>query len=201
MACWQAVAFRMPAAQLEKDGWWATPPCCGVQGERTIFPWRSSRELWIIKWCSMKKVWCWPWPSRGVPSILECSRGVLSNSTRAPNMPHPLLERGDLLDLNILDALRKDPMTPAPAERASSLRPRAEEPISVPATSKPTALEPEEAAQQEQFALVLRRRPLNLPVFILSLVDESGPPSLKEADWFMSILLGVQLDFASLRFL
>ena len=59
----------------------------------------------------------------------------------------PLLEMEDLLDLNMLDVVRKDPVTPAPAERASSLRARAEEPIGVPTPSEPTTLEPEGAAQ------------------------------------------------------
>ena len=70
----------------------------------------------------------------------------------------PLLERGDLLDLDMLNVARKDPMTPAPAERALSLRPRAEELIGVPAPSMPTALEPEKATQPEEFTLVLWRR-------------------------------------------
>ena len=72
----------------------------------------------------------------------------------------PLLERGYLLDLNMLDMRRKDPMIPGPAERALLPRPRVEESISVPAPSKPTTLESEEATPPEEFALVLRRRPL-----------------------------------------
>ena len=75
----------------------------------------------------------------------------------------PLLERGVLLDLDMLVMTRKDLMTPAPAERASSQRPRVEEPISVPASSEPTVSEPEEAAQPEEFAVVLSRRPLASP--------------------------------------
>ena len=68
----------------------------------------------------------------------------------------PLLESGDLLNLNMLYVVMKDPVTPAPVERASSL----EEPVSVPAPSEPTASEPEEAAQPEDFTLVPKRRPL-----------------------------------------
>ena len=45
-------------------------------------------------------------------------------------------------------------MTPAPAERVSSLRPRAEEPIVVPAFNKLPTSEPDEAPQSEGLALV-----------------------------------------------
>ena len=137
-------------------------------------------------------------PSEVCCPIWNATRDALQSSTRAPQMPHPLLERGDLLDLDMLDVVRKDPMTSAPAEKASSLRPRVEKPISVSGSSKPTTLEPEEAAQPEEFALVLRSRPLAPLGFTLSWVDESLPPPQEEADWPMSIPLGTQLDFASL---
>ena len=75
----------------------------------------------------------------------------------------------------MLDMVRKDPMTPAPAERALSLRHRAEEPIGVPAPNKPPALEPEEAAQSEELAFRQRRRPSASPGFTLSWADESDP--------------------------
>ena len=94
-----------------------------------------------------------PWLSRGVPFILEHPSGALQSRTRDPWMPHPLLEKGDLLDLNMLDMVRKDPVTPAPAERASLLRPRVEGLISVPAFSEPTNLEPEEAHNQKNLPL------------------------------------------------
>ena len=60
----------------------------------------------------------------------------------------------------MLDVVGKDPMTLAPAERASLLVPRVEELVGVPGPSKPTTLESEEAAQLDEFFLVLRRRPL-----------------------------------------
>ena len=34
----QAAAFRVPAAQLEKDGWWAAVPCLGVLGQKDYLP-------------------------------------------------------------------------------------------------------------------------------------------------------------------
>ena len=94
-------------------------------------------------------------------------------------MPCPLLERGDLLDLGMLDVARKDPVTSAPAERASSLRPRVEELIGVPASNELPPLEPREAAQSEELAHMQRRRPLALLGFTLSWADESDQ-SLQE---------------------
>ena len=112
----------------------------------------------------------------------------------------PLLEKGNLLDLEMLDVARKDPMTPAPAERASSLRPRVEEPVGVPTPNELSALEPEEAAQSEDLALV-QRRLLAPPGFTLSWVNKSGSSPLEEADWLVSIPLEIpqdaQLDLTS----
>ena len=113
-----------------------------------------------------------------------------------------LLEKANLLYLEMLDMVRKDHMTPAPAERASSLIPRVEQPISVPTPNELPASEPEEAAQSEELALVQRRRPLAPTGFILSWVDESGPPPIEEAKWPVTIPLGIlwgaQLDHTSL---
>ena len=81
----------------------------------------------------------------------------------------PLLERGDLIDLEMLEMVRKDPVTPSPAERALSPRPRVEEPIGVPTPNEPPTSEPEEAAQSAELALVLRERPLAPPGFTLSM--------------------------------
>ena len=76
----------------------------------------------------------------------------------------PLLNSGDLLNLNMLDMVIKDPVTLIPAKRASL----SEEPVSVPTPSEPTTSEPEETAQSEDFALVPRRTPLGPPGFTLS---------------------------------
>ena len=45
----QATAFRLPATQWEKDSLWTAPPCLRCWGEGTTFPWKTSRELEIIK--------------------------------------------------------------------------------------------------------------------------------------------------------
>ena len=158
MACQQAMAFRVPATQLETDGQWADMPCLGVLGERTIIPQRTSKESGIIEKCDVKKWWHWPWPFRGALSDPE----------------HHLLEMGDLLDLKIMDMVRKDPIFPALTERASSLRPRVEKLIGVPTPNQLPTSEPEKAAQSEALALMQRRRPLTSPEFTLSWVDKSN---------------------------
>ena len=122
-------------------------------------------------------------------------RDALQSSTRAPQLPHPLLERGDLLNFDMLDVVIKDPMTLAPEEKASL----PEELISVPTHSKLTTSEPEEAAQPEDFDLVPKRSPLALPGFSRSWANESSSSLPEQADWPMSIPLGAQLDFASLE--
>ena len=73
----------------------------------------------------------------------------------------------------MLDVVMKDLMTLGPEKIALSL----EEPFSLPTPSKPTTSQPEKAAQPEDFTLVPRRRPLALPYFTLSQVDESRTPN------------------------
>ena len=87
-----------------------------------------------------------------------------------------LVEKGDLLDLTMLDMEKKDSMAPpVPIEGASSPEPRVKEPISLPA---------KKAAHSGELALVQR--------FTCSWVGESIPPSLEDADCPMSIALGAQ---------
>ena len=71
----------------------------------------------------------------------------------------PIVESGNQFDLEMMDVVKKDPMVPASAEGAQLSKPRAEELPIVTAPSKPTASEPEEAAQSEEFAIVPRKRP------------------------------------------
>ena len=89
-------------------------------------------------------------------------------------------------------------MVPTSAERALLLTPRVEELTSVTAPCKPTALEPEEATQSQEFTLVPIQRPMPTPSFTLSWTDKSRPPPLGDADWPMSTPLGFQLDLTSL---
>ena len=120
----------------------------------------------------MKKWWSWPWPFRGALSDLEYHQGCSAEQYKSSTDASPLLERGNLLDLEMLDVARKDSMTPAPAERVLSLRPRAEEPIGAPAHNKPLTLESEEASQSEELAFMQRVRLSAPPGFILSCVNE-----------------------------
>ena len=51
LACKQAAAFWIPAAELEKVGWWTSPPCLEVLGRGNTFPWRISRETMTTEYC------------------------------------------------------------------------------------------------------------------------------------------------------
>ena len=175
--CQQAMTFRLSAAQLERMADGSLCPALVCWGKRTIFPQKTSKESGMTEWCKVKKQWCWQWPFRGVPSDLEClgPRGALQSSKELHRCFTPLLEMGNLLDLKMLDMVRKDPMTPAPVGRVSLPRPRAQEPIGVPVPNEPTTLESEEAAHPEELALVQRRRPSVPSGFTLSWVDKSDP--------------------------
>ena len=85
----------------------------------------------------------------------------------------PLLQKGDLLDISILDVVEKDPVTPyIPTKRALSLEqksgPLEEEPSALPAPNIQEALEPEGAAHPGELALMQRRLPLAPPGFTSS---------------------------------
>ena len=57
-----------------------------------------------------------------------------------------LVQKGNLVDLPMLDVVKKDAVVPPfPAEGVSSPEPRAEEPIGLPDPDKPPTSEPEEA--------------------------------------------------------
>ena len=79
----QATAFRLPSAQLEKDGTWTAPTFLGVLGQRDYLPPKDFKELEIVKSCGMKKWWHWPWPSRGVPFIPECPQGCSAGQCKS----------------------------------------------------------------------------------------------------------------------
>ena len=89
-------------------------------------------------------------------------------------------------------------MVPASAERALSLTPRVEELTSVTPPSEPTTLEPEEAVQPKESAMVPRRRTPASPDFNFSWADRSKPPPLEDTDQPMSIPQGSQLDLTPL---
>ena len=86
-------------------------------------------------------------------------------------------------------------MTPAPAERASSLRPRTEGPIGAPT---PNELPTSEPTQSEELALMQRREPSAPPGFSLSWADKSNPPP-EDAALLVGIPLGAQVHLSSLE--
>ena len=63
----------------------------------------------------------------------------------------PLLDRGDLLDLNMLDVARKDPHDSEHLQKGSHNHyPEWKSWLSVPTPSEPTTPEPEEAAHNQR---------------------------------------------------
>ena len=148
MAHWQASAFRMPAASWKRTAVGllcsALPGCVGVKG---LSPLEGlPRSLGLARGATWRNGGVGHGPSEVHHQIWNATRAALQSSTRGQQMPALLLERGDLLDLKMLDMAGKHPVTPAPAERALSLRPRVEEPISVPTPNEPPTSEPKEAA-------------------------------------------------------
>ena len=196
----QAAAFRLPATQLEKDGWKITLPCLGVLGQRDYLPPKDSQEVQDYQEVQCKEMVVLDMAlqrcaiqSRTPPRVL-C--GAVQELCRCLT---PLLQRGNLLDLKMLDVARKDSMTPAPKERASWPRPRVKEPIGVPAPNEPPTLEPKEAAKSEELALMQERRPSAPPGFTLSWADESDPYPLEDTALPVLIPMGAQLDLSSLE--
>ena len=140
-----------------------------------------------------------PGPSKVHHLIWNSPRGAMWSSTGAPQMLTPLVKEGDLLDLAMLDAVKKNPMAPpVPAEGVSLLEPRVKEPINLPAANELPASGPEQDAHSGELALVWRRLPLAPPGFTCSLADESSQAPLEDADLPVSTSLGAQLDLSSL---
>ena len=82
----------------------------------------------------------------------------------------PLLKRGGLLDITMMNMVEKDPVTPpVPTERTSTLEkkpePQEEEPTTLPAPNRQQALEPEEASHFGELAIVQGRLPPAHPRF------------------------------------
>ena len=51
MTCQQAMAFRLPATQLEWDGSWTTPPCLGSLEQRDFLPlkdFKGAQDYWVV---------------------------------------------------------------------------------------------------------------------------------------------------------
>ena len=92
----------------------------------------------------------------------------------------PLLKRGNLLDITMLNVVEKDPVTlPIPTERASSLErkpePQEEEPTALPTPDRQETSEPEGAACLGELATVQRQFPSAPPGLTRSWVDKSDP--------------------------
>ena len=108
-----------------------------------------------------------------------------------------IIQSGNFLDLGMLNVAEKDSVAPASEDRAPSSIPRAEQPISITASSMPSTSEPGEATQPEEFTLVPRQRPLPSPGFSHFWANDSDQPPLEQAFWPMHMPWGAQLDFVS----
>ena len=114
-------------------------------------------------------------------TIWNAPRDAVWSSSGAPQLPYPLLEKGNLMILTMLDVVEKGPVTPLiPTEIASSpeekSEPREEEPTNLPAPNGQQASEPEGAASSGKLALVQRWLQLVPPGFTGSWADKSGQP-------------------------
>ena len=164
------MAFRLPVVQLEKDGLWATPPCLRVLGWKDYLPAKEFRGFWDYQILRKKET---------VVLVMALQRCAV-HSGRPPCMLCravqelcsclvPLVEKGNLLDLEMLDVSMKDPVMPAPElQEVDSTTP-----------SSPTITEISEPAgttHTEERALVLRHLLSTPPRFTRPWVEESGRP-------------------------
>ena len=150
LACQQAVAFRLPATQWEKDGSWTSPPCLGVK----VLP--SPKRLQGNLRLSSSADWRNDGAGHGAPEACHpfwnAPRGALWGSARAPQMPHPHgwewqpiwpQDVGCGEGTHDPSLWRKSPITNT-QRRTNN--------VTVP--SELTTSKPEETAQSEEFALV-----------------------------------------------
>ena len=89
-----------------------------------------------------------------------------------------VIRSGDLVNLEMLDVAKRDPVAPTSKGRALSLMPMVEPPVGGTTPSELTASEPEEATPPEELAQVPRPRPLAPHGFTFSWADELDSPHL-----------------------
>ena len=133
IACQQAMAFRLPATQVELKGSWTTlPGVTGIKGFPS--PRRFQGSLGLLSGVGRRdsglgqgsiKIHCLFW---------DALRSALQSCAGTAQVP-------------CLPISSKNPMAPTSEGRSPSLIPQVEPPISVTATSKMSISEPGEAAQ------------------------------------------------------
>ena len=110
-------------------------------------------------------------------------------------MPFPSAQKGNLLNLTVLDVAEKDPVTPPiPTERASSpekkSEPREEEPTDLPAPNGWQASEPEGAICSGELALHAEKTATCTPWIYWFMGRQVWPTPIKEVDSTVNIPLG-----------
>ena len=124
----QATAFRVPAAQLEKDGLWCTPPCLSVLEWGDYLPPKDFQGIQ-----DYQEVWCEEMVALAM-ALQRCAicsglpPGMLCRAVQELCWClTPVIESGNLIDFEMLDVARRDPMastsagsTPLPTPRVSN---------------------------------------------------------------------------------
>ena len=104
------MAFWLSTAQQKKYGWWTTPPSGGIGAEEVPSP---EGFPWNLQLPGRKKWLPWLWLSRAVQSDQECLQEYYVE--QCSTSLAPILKGDGLLNLEMLDVAKKDPMTPASA--------------------------------------------------------------------------------------
>ena len=148
LACQQVAAFWQPTAQ-QKDGWWTAPPCLEVLGLMKYLPPKDfhgthnyqevRKEETIALAMALQRCAV----QLGMPPGVLC--GVVQQLCQCLA---PLLEGGDLFNLEMLDIAKKYPVAPAPASASASPtpEPKEEEQITLQVPEEPCVSEPGKAA-------------------------------------------------------
>ena len=138
LAHWQAVAFRLPATQMEKGCGWTTLPCLGVLGWKDYMPLKEFQGVWDYQVVQREEMVALAMALQRYAFWSGMLLGVLCKAVQELHRCiTPLVKQGDLLDLDMLDVAKNDPVAPpVPAKGASSAGARAEEPIGVPVPDK-----------------------------------------------------------------
>ena len=141
------MAFQLHTTQQKKDDWLTAPSCLGILGWRNYLPlkdfhgiydyWEVRREEMITLAMALKRCMV----------QLGMLPGVLCGAVQELcQCLAPLLEGGDLLNLEMLDIAEKDPVAPTPASASPTPEPKEEEQITLQVSKEPCTSEPEEAA-------------------------------------------------------
>ena len=145
----------------ERDGSWTTPPCLGVLGCRDYLPLKDFQRTQNHQVVQCKEMVALAMALQRCAVYFGMSLGMLCRVIQVLcGCPISIIGSGYLIDFEMLDVARMDPLSPT-SERSAPLLASGANHWS--ACSEPTASEPEQAATLEVLALVPRQRPLVVP--------------------------------------